>query len=93
MIMVQKKRADAKLSAQEVASRAKISQSKLSKIEHGKLQLKLADAVRLAHILGCSTDDLYLDDEGQQPTADAHGVSVSSIVAHCGTDGRDDAHD
>lgn len=62
MTRVQEKREAAKLSQNEVASRASISQTKLSKIEHGKLQLKLADAKRLARVLGCNTDDLQADE-------------------------------
>ena len=62
MTLVQAKREAAKLSQNEVASRANISQTKLSKIEHGKLKLKLTDAKRLARVLGCTTDDLQADE-------------------------------
>lgn len=62
MSRLQDKREEANLSAQEVATRSHISPSKLSKLEHGKLKLKLADAIRLARVLGCSADDLDIDE-------------------------------
>ena len=65
MSLVQTIREKAKLSAVDVATRAKISPSKLSKIEHGKLKLKVDEVARLARALGCQPSELIpvLDDE------------------------------
>ena len=65
MSLVQTMREKAKLSAVDVATRANISPSKLSKIEHGKLKLKVDEVARLARALGCKPSELIpaLDDE------------------------------
>ena len=48
------------LTMTECAKRAGMDLSKLSRLEHGHLKLKVDDVVTLARVLGCNVEDLIL---------------------------------
>lgn len=65
MSLLTKKREEAGLSMTELAARAKMDLSKLSRLEHGHLKLKADDIVTLARAIGCKPGALLpdLDDD------------------------------
>ena len=63
MSLVKRRREQAGLSQAELAKRAHMTASKLSKIENGHLKLKEADILTFARLLGCKTSDLLPDIE------------------------------
>lgn len=67
--LVQQKRKEKGLTAIWVAKKACISPSKLSKIEHGRLALKVSDLAKLARALGCAPIDLIDPENNEEPIA------------------------
>lgn len=63
MSLVREKREAAGLSMSEVARRANMGLTKLWKIEHGELRLKVDDVPRLARAIGCAPSELIPDME------------------------------
>ena len=60
MSLLTKYREAAGLTKTECAKRAGMDLSKLSRLEHGHLRLKVDDVVILARVLGCHVEDLIL---------------------------------
>ncbi len=67
MSLVKRIREQAGLSQAEVAKRANMTASKLSKIENGFLKLKVDDVLLLARALGCKPSELIPDIECDEP--------------------------
>ena len=65
MSLLTKKRKEAGLSMTECAQRAGMDLSKLSRLEHGHLKLKVNDVLILSRAIGCQPSELIpaLDDE------------------------------
>jgi len=61
MSLVKAKREAAGLTMSEVARRANMRLTKLWKIEHGALRLKVDDVPRLARAIGCHPSELIPD--------------------------------
>lgn len=61
MSLLTKKREEAGLSMTKLAARAKMDLSKLSRLEHGQLKLKVNDVLILARAIGCKPQDLIPD--------------------------------
>jgi transcriptional regulator with XRE-family HTH domain len=69
MSLVRRKREEAGLTQTEVAKRAHMTGSKLSKIESGALKLKVDDVLVLARALGCKPSELIPDLEEEPASA------------------------
>ena len=74
MSLITKKREDADLSMTECAERAGMDLSKLSRLEHGQLKLKVDDLMRLARAIGCKPSELLPDLDPD----DAHGPALAT---------------
>lgn len=69
MSLVKLRREQAGLTQSELAKRANMTASKVSKIENGHLQLKEEDILTFARVLGCKTSELIRDIEAVTTTA------------------------
>ena len=72
MSLLREKREQAGLSLTELAARAHMIPSKLSRLENGILKLKVEDLLVLARALGCQARELIPDREDEAlatPTA------------------------
>ena len=69
MSLVRLRRLKLGMSQTELAKRAHMTASKLSKIENGHLKLKEDDILAFARVLGCKTSDLLRDVE-EEPEGD-----------------------
>ena len=69
MSLLTKKREEAGISMTVCAQRAGMDLSKLSRLEHGHLKLKINDVLLLARAIGCRPSELIpeLDDDTVPP--------------------------
>lgn len=65
--LLQQKREEAGITMTELAARVNMDLSKLSRLEHGHLQLKSTDLVALAIALGCKVEELLPMPEKEEP--------------------------
>ncbi|BBZ33112.1 helix-turn-helix domain-containing protein [Mycolicibacterium confluentis] len=75
------------MTLEDVATRAQIDVSTLSRLESGKRRLALDHLPRLATALGVSTDDLLREDEQADPRVrgashTAHGITFWPLTRH-----------
>ena len=80
MSLLTKKRKEAGLSMTDCAQRADMDLSKLSRLEHGHLKLKVNDVLVLARAIGCKPSELIpdLDDDPVALTPVATAEEVPS---------------
>lgn len=81
------------LTLQDVAERANIDVSTLSRLESGKRRLALDHLPRLASALAVSTDELLREPESEDPRVRGsshtrHGVTYWPLTRHGATGGR-----
>ena len=69
MSLIAQKRKKVGLSLRACAQRAWIDPSKLSRLEHGKLKLKVNDVLLLARAIGCKPSELIPELDEETPTS------------------------
>ena len=72
MSTIRSKREAAGLTITELAARAQMSLSKVSRLENGILELKVRDLRVLARVLGCEPGELIPDIENGSAPANGH---------------------
>lgn len=65
MLRIKEKRQHAGLSQAELAACVSVNQTAISQWERGITTPSLKNAKRLAHVFGCTIDDLYADEPPQ----------------------------
>lgn len=59
---IKQRRLELNMTQNELAKKLNITINRLSKIENGKVDVKLSMAFRISHHLSCRIDDIFLED-------------------------------